>query len=363
MDIGFIGLGLIGGSIAKTIRRVHPDARIIAYNRTASVLNDAVRDGTVDEACWEISGAFSSCDYVFLCTPVVTMLRQLKALKPYLRFGAIVTDVGSTKQGIHQAVHELGMDGCFIGGHPMAGSEKTGYENATDRMIENAWYILTPSDDVPLKKVSEFSAFISSLGALPLIMKASEHDYVTAATSHLPHIVSAALVNTVRELDGPEEYMRTIAAGGFKDITRISSSSPQMWQEICLANEDDLCIVLDRFIRKLTDFRFAIRNGNGEKLLEYFTECKTYRDSFSDDVRAGIRKENRIYLDIADRPGALAEVASVLAKNDISIENIGIVHNRDFEQGVLHIEFYDPEARTKAVKVLKENSYSVYEDK
>ena len=363
MVIGFIGLGLIGGSIAKTARRTHPDITIIAYNRTKSVLDAALADGTIDLAVPEIGEPFRRCDYIFVCVPVVTMHGILEKLKPWISETTILTDVGSTKCDIHEVVRSMGLEKQFIGGHPMAGSEKTGYANATDRMIENAYYILTPGADMPIRQVSAFSAFISSLGALPLVLSAEDHDFITAAISHVPHVISASLVNMVHDLDGPEEYMKQIAAGGFKDITRISSSSPQMWQEICLANEDDLCIVLDRFIRKLTDFRFAIRNGNGEKLLEYFTECKTYRDSFSDDVRAGIRKENRIYLDIADRPGALAEVASVLAKNDISIENIGIVHNRDFEQGVLHIEFYDPEARAKAVKVLKENSYSVYEDK
>ncbi|MDO4620184.1 MAG: prephenate dehydrogenase [Lachnospiraceae bacterium] len=361
MNIGFIGLGLIGGSIAKAVRRVYPDARILAYNRTASVLSDAMRDGTVSEACWEISGAFSECDYIFLCTPVVTMIKELEALKPYLAPGTIVTDVGSTKGGIHQAVEKLGLGNCFIGGHPMAGSEKTGYENATDRMIENAWYILTPGSDVPIERLSAFSEFISSLGALPLIISPNEHDFVTAAISHVPHIVSAALVNMVKSLDGPEEYMRTIAAGGFKDITRISSSSPQMWQEICLANSDNICIVLDQYIRKLTDFRFAVRNGNAEKLMACFAESKEYRDSFSNDSRGPIKKDYRVYVDIADEAGAIAKIAGVLAGENISMKNIGIVHNRSFEQGVLRVEFYEQDAADQAADVLKTRFYKVYE--
>ena len=362
MNIGFIGLGLIGGSIAKTIRRVHPDVKIIAYNRSASVLNDALVDGTIDEACWEISGAFAACDYVFMCTPVVTMIRQMKMLKPYLKFGAVLTDVGSTKGVIHRAVHELGLDDCFIGGHPMAGSEKTGYENATDRMIENAWYILTPGEDVAIERLSAFSEFIASLGALPLIINPDEHDFVTAAISHVPHVVSASLVNMVKDLDGPEEYMRTIAAGGFKDITRISSSSPQMWEEICLSNSENICIVLDRFIRKLTDFRFAIRNENSERLLKYFTECRDYRETFSDEAPGPIKRSWRLYMDIIDEAGAIAEVATVLAEANISIKNIGIVHNRTFEKGVLRVEFYDEAACTSAIDVLRNNHYRVYED-
>ena len=362
MNVGFIGLGLIGGSIAKAIRRVHPDVRILAYNRSASVLNDALVDGTIDEACWEISGAFSSCDYIFLCTPVVTMIRQMKALKPFLKFGAILTDVGSTKGTVHRAARELGLGESFIGGHPMAGSEKTGYENSSDRLLENSWYILTPGENVAIERLSAFSEFIASLGALPLILSPDEHDFVTAAISHVPHVVSASLVNMVKELDGPEEYMRTIAAGGFKDITRISSSSPQMWQEICMANSENICIVLDRFIRKLTDFRFAIRNENPDRLIRYFSECKDYRDSFSEQATGPIKRTFRLYMDIIDEAGAIAEVAAVLAGGGISIRNIGIVHNRTYERGVLRIEFYDEQACADAVVLLRENHYRVYDD-
>ena len=361
MTIGFIGLGLIGGSIAKAIRRVHPEIKLIAYNRTISVVNDALRDGVIDQACFEITSAFDECDVVFLCVPVVTMRAMLKALAPHLKEDAIITDVGSTKTDIHEMVGGLGLDSHFIGGHPMAGSEKTGYANSTDRMIENAWYILTPGSEVPISRISSFSEFISSLGALPLILTAEEHDYMTAAVSHVPHVISASLVNTVKELDGPEEYMRTIAAGGFKDITRISSSSPQMWQEICLANSDNICSVLESFIRKLTDFRFAIRNGSEEKLMKYFSESKEYRDSFANESPGPIKKLFRLYLDIADEAGAIASIASVLAAEKISIRNIGIVHNREFEQGVLRIEFYDEPAMKSAAKLLRKKRYHLYE--
>lgn len=361
MVVGFIGLGLIGGSIAKTIRRVRPDIRIIAYNRTRAVLDQALADRCIDRAVDEIDGTFGTCDYIFLCVPVVTMLDCMKKLKPFLGDHTILTDVGSTKTEIHQTASSLGLDDCFIGGHPMAGSEKTGYQNATDRMIENAWYILTPGQDVPIEKISRFSEFISSLGSLPLVMSYKEHDYVVASVSHLPHVISASLVNTVRDADGPEHYMKTIAAGGFKDITRISSSSPQMWQEICLANADNLCILLDQYIRKLTDFRFNIRNGNAEKLLEYFTACKEYRDSFHADIQGPIKRIYRIYLDLADEAGAIATIAGILAEADISIKNIGIVHNREFEQGVLRVEFYDQVPMDRAISLLKSKDYTVYE--
>ena len=361
MTIGFVGLGLIGGSIAKAVRRVHPDIRLIAWNRTASVLVEAMRDGIIDQQCFEITSSFRECDIIFLCVPVISMRDILTELTGYLKKDAIITDVGSTKCDIHHLASELGLDRHFIGGHPMAGSEKSGYRNSHDRLIENAWYVLTPGSEIPISTLSSFSEFISSLGALPLILTPEEHDYTVAAVSHVPHVISASLVNMVRDLDGPGEYMKTIAAGGFKDITRISSSSPQMWQEICLTNADNICTVLDRYIRSLTDFRFAIRNENGEKLLQYFTECRDYRDNLTDDSSGPIRKNFRLYSDIADETGAIANVAAILADEGISIKNIGIVHNREFEQGVLRIDFYDDLSSKNAARLLESRNYHIYE--
>ncbi len=360
MKVGFIGLGLIGGSIAKTLRRIQPDVEIVAYNRTQSVLQAALDDHCIDTACDAIDQRFSDCDYIFLCVPVVTMLEYLKQLKPIIGKHCILTDVGSTKSDIHKTVNELGLQGNFIGGHPMAGSEKTGYAHASDRLIENAWYVLTPGEDVAIEQISRFSELISSLGALPLVLSYDEHDFVVAAISHLPHVVSASLVNLVKDNDSSDQYMKTLAAGGFKDITRISSSSPQMWQEICLANADNICILLDRYIRKLTDFRFNIRNGNADRLLEYFTECKDYRDSFATASSGPIKRIFRIYLDLADRPGAIATIATTLAVSSISIKNIGIVHNREFEQGVLSVEFYTQDALDGAKEILSKD-YTIYE--
>ncbi|MDO5701746.1 MAG: prephenate dehydrogenase/arogenate dehydrogenase family protein [Lachnospiraceae bacterium] len=362
MKTGIIGLGLMGGSIARSIRRVYPDSRIIAYNRTQEVLNEAMRKGIIDEAAWDITAAFGDCDYIFLCVPVITMRSFLKKLKGVIGFNTIITDVGSTKKGIHECVKELGLSRTYIGGHPMAGSEKIGYMNSSDSLFENAWYILTPGEEVPIETVSAFSEFIRSLGALPLILSDEEHDYITAAISHVPHVISASLVNAVHELDSEKGYMRAIAAGGFKDLTRISSSSPQIWQEICLANSENICTVLETFIRKLVDFRFAIRNEDSNKLLKYFTDSRNFRESFTDEAVGPFKKYYRLYVDVKDEAGAIAGIAAVLADEKISMRNIGIINNRDFEKGVLKIEFYDEETLLRAEKALDARKYRVYRD-
>ncbi len=361
MKFGFIGLGLIGGSIAKTIRRIMPEAEIVAYNRTASVSEKAEKEGVITRTARNVDESFAGCDYIFLCVPVITMLSYIEQLKPFLTGNTILTDVGSTKGDIHSAVASMDISDHFIGGHPMAGSEKTGFDNATDRMIENAYYILTPGEGVSVSAVGAFSELISRLGALPLILTSEEHDYVTGAISHLPHVISASLVNLVHELDGPEKHMKSIAAGGFKDITRISSSSPTMWQEICLANGENICILLDKYIRKLIDFRFVIRNGDAERLYDFFSECKDYRDSFTNESPGPIKKVYRFYLDLEDEAGAIARIAAILAEAGISIRNIGIEHNREFEAGVLRVEFYSEAQMKTAAALLKQKQYTLYE--
>ena len=144
--------------------------------------------------------------------------------------------MGSVKTSIHEEVITLGMEENFIGGHPMAGSEKSGFASSRAHLIENAYYILTPSEKVSEDKIERYRKFIESLKAIPVILDYREHDSITGTISHLPHIIAATLVNYVKDHDTADELMKALAAGGFKDITRIASSSPVMWQQICLKN-------------------------------------------------------------------------------------------------------------------------------
>ena len=169
--IGFIGLGLIGGSIAKAIKKFHPDYQILAYNRTRETLEDAIFDGIVDIACDEKDSKFALCDYIFLCATVDYNIECLKWLKGLIRPGCILTDVGSVKGEIHREITNLSMASYFIGGHPMAGSEKTGYSYSSDHLIENAYYILTPSEEAGLDKIGRYTELVSSIGALPIDRK------------------------------------------------------------------------------------------------------------------------------------------------------------------------------------------------
>ena len=214
--IGFIGLGLIGGSIAKTIRRIHPDINLIAYDTDKESLSLAVKEHTIDEACDGLTESFASCRYIFLCAPVQKNEDFLEILSSYANSNCTITDVGSVKTAIHQEIANTSLAPYFIGGHPMAGSEKSGYRHATAYLFENVYYIITPSAETAPGAVDGFKEFIQSLGALPIVLDYQEHDFITAAVSHLPHILASSLVNLVERLDNEKELMKQVANAGLK---------------------------------------------------------------------------------------------------------------------------------------------------
>lgn len=359
--IGFIGLGLIGGSIAKTIHRIYPEITLIAYDLDSDALSLALEEQVISRGYAQFSDDFTDCSYLFLCAPVQKNAGYLAKLASFVGKSCIITDVGSVKTSIHQAIEKTCLAPCFIGGHPMTGSEKSGYRHATPYLLENAYYILTPTSEVEPKLVAEFQDFIGSLGAIPMVLDYREHDYATAAISHLPHILASSLVNLVKDSDNDRELMKRIAAGGFKDITRIASSSPVMWQEICLTNQEQILKLIDAFIASLERTREDIRLGRSTKIFDFFQSAKDYRDSINITNSGPLPKIYEIYCDMIDEAGGIAALATILSDNHISIKNIGIIHNREFQEGVLHIEFYDEEALLRAIELLREYHYSIYE--
>lgn len=360
LTCGFIGLGLIGGSIAKAIRNKISDAYLIAYDVNEASLALACEEKVIDRSLSSINEEFNKCDYIFLCAPVSNNDDNLTILKNYITENTILTDVGSVKTGIHNQIEALGLTDYFIGGHPMTGSERFGYPNSKATLLENAYYILTPSKTVSQNKITSYQTLVASIGAIPLVLTCEEHDYVTAAISHLPHVIAASLVNLVKASDSKEGIMKMIAAGGFKDITRIASSSPVMWQQICLSNTDNIVALLQNYIDSLKDMLENIRDKNQDTIYNFFNSARSYRESFIDASSGPLKTEYVITVDIEDKPGSIAAIASLLAMHSVSIKNIGINHNRELAEGALRIEFYDKEATCQAIEIMKKHGYSIH---
>lgn len=356
---GFIGLGLIGGSMAKALKSGNKNLKIVAYDVNMETLEMARADDIADEICSSIDEHFLACDYIFLCAPVQINIDNVAKIKQFLNKDAVLTDIGSVKTQIHEHIHELGLDSQFIGGHPMAGTERIGYINSKPIILENAYYILTKTPEISEDKVNKFYDLVKSMGAIPLVMDHRQHDYIVAAISHVPHVISASLVNLVRNSDSENGLMKLTAAGGFKDITRISSSSPVMWQQICLTNTENISKLLGNYIDSLIKIKEQIDSKEADSIIRFFKDAREYRESFIDSSGGPIKKIYNIHIDIADQPGVLATVATLLAVHNINIKNIGIMHNREYQSGSLQIEFNDEHDQLESIALLKSHGYTV----
>lgn len=358
--IGFIGLGLIGGAIAKAVSQVYPKVEIYAHASHEKTLQEAYDAGVIKNRTFMEIGEFGGMDVLFLCCPVRTNVDYLKELMPDLNKECLITDVGSVKGEIQLEVKRLGLSSQFIGGHPMTGSEKTGFANSSAALLENAYYILTKNDDIDPARVKEFSEFIRSLSAIPLTLTSEDHDFATAAISHLPHVMSAALVNMVNG-NNKDDVLRTIAAGGFRDVTRIAASSPVMWRDICLENRVSILELLSLYADELADFAAAIEDSDGDALYEMFSHAKDFRDSITIKSHGLLPRVFEFYCDLDDEVGGIAKVATLLAENNISIKNIGIVHNREYQEGALHVEMYDSDSLSHATELLSAVGYTIHQ--
>ena len=358
-QFGFIGLGLIGGSIAKSIRKYIPDACIGAYDSAGENLHMAKADGVLDVAMDTIDERFRDYTMIFLCTPIDLAEESLRKLKPFLRDDCVITDVGSTKAGIHRIAASLGLNEHFIGGHPMAGLEKSGYLNASDLLLENAFYMVTPSYPLNQRNIDRVLAITKTIRTIPYVIDAREHDKVVAGISHLPHIAASSLVNVIRKEDGENHLMHRAAAGGFKDITRIASSAPGMWSQICRQNKAPILAMLERYIEELSAMAEDIRLDRYDAVYDTLDVAGKYRNTFSDLSIGFMQSRKSISVHVADKPGTISVVVAILAASGVSIANLGINHNRETGEGVLGISFYDTDSCTLAADLLRQFNYRV----
>ena len=360
IQFGFIGLGLIGGSIARALREIEPSCRIVAYSRKPVLSDDirsAINANVLDQAVFTVE-ELKDCNYIFLCAPVDSNISYLPKLKDIISDDTVITDVGSVKSGIHAAVKTTGLSANFIGGHPMTGSERTGFANSNSLLLENAYYAITLTEDCPKERVESFLSLVKRMKSIPVLLSPEEHDDAVAAISHVPHLIAAQLVNLVRTSEDTET-MRLLAAGGFKDITRIASSSPSLWESILSANSAFVLPVLRRYISLLSDAEGALSSNNKDEIRSLFFEAGEFRNSLQE--RKGVLPEAFVlHADLRDEAGAIATFATILASHGISMKNIGIVHNRDYEQGALRIEFYDRDSLDRAFTLLSDNRFTVY---
>ena len=280
--LSIIGVGLIGGSLARALRRKHGCGRIIGFGRDLENLKKAVALKVIDEYSLTVASAVKEADMVVLATPLATTETLLRTMRGYLRDDVIITDVGSVKASVVEAARAT-LDKLmprFVPGHPIAGKEQSGVEASSADLFEAHRVILTPLPETAVNALDTVTRMWELCGAEVVQLDVEHHDEILAATSHLPHLLAYALVDCLAGMRERDEIFR-FAAGGFADFTRIASSHPQMWHDICFANRKQLLRVLDNFGSHLDNIRQAIESGDSDALLQIFTHAKETRDRFT----------------------------------------------------------------------------------
>ncbi len=276
-----IGVGLIGGSLARALRDAGFCRQVVGAGRNPQHLQTAVDLGVIDRYETDLGMAVAGADMVLVAVPLGAMATVFSAIKGHLAEGAVVTDAGSAKGGVIEAVTQAfnGLPPSFVPGHPIAGTEQSGVEASFAGLYKERRVILTPLPETDSHAIDRVRDMWEAAGAHVVIMDPVHHDAVLAATSHLPHVLAYTLVETLARL-GDDGEVFDYAAGGFRDFTRIASSDPVMWRDICLANGDAIQLMIEHFVAALQGLTIAIQKRDGQQLLELFTSAKAARDRY-----------------------------------------------------------------------------------
>jgi prephenate dehydrogenase len=361
--IAILGVGLIGGSLAKCWK-AQQAYRLIGYSPNPASIHKYLQLGVVDEAYTELSEAVAQADFIFVCAPVGKIPDYLAELSRMpLKPGCVVTDVGSTKSRIMIRAAELNWgEAVFIGGHPMAGSERSGVEAANEGLFENAIYVVTPPEQCPPSQLDALYELLSHTRAQIVTLDAETHDRVVGAISHLPHLIAVALVNQVAGYDQDERALyRTLAAGGFRDLTRIASSDPIVWRDILLQNQPVMLDLMNDWIGQMEIWREDIRHADGGAIQSSFDSSNRYRKKVPERKRGLLYSLHECYVDLPDRPGAIGQLATLLGQKEINLRNLHVNEQRADVPGVLRLSFKTALDLERAILVMQTENYVVHE--
>jgi prephenate dehydrogenase len=358
------GLGLIGGSIAKSIV-LSADNHVIGYDVSEEVMNYALENGIINEAATEFQKDAVRADFIILAAPITQTIYLLKELNG-LTFNkkVIVSDVSSVKSNVMRIADTLtNKHITFIGGHPMAGSHKKGIQAARGHLFENAIYVLTPSIYANSEDTYLLQNLLVNTKSKFVILNQTEHDEMTGVVSHFPHLIASSLVHQARKWNDMHSFLPNLAAGGFRDITRIASSNPTMWQDIFYHNRYKMSHLLEEWIKEMHYLKNLLDDNNKDEMITYLNEAKQFRDGLGVSDKGAIPSFYDIYVDIRDQAGALATVTQLLASYRISINNIQILEIREGINGALRLSFSSEEAQKKSDQVLQANGYETMIEK
>ncbi len=338
-----VGTGLIGGSIGLALRE--RGWWVVGTDQDEAVAAEALKRGALDEL-----GPPDDADIAFVATPVGST--AVEARKALAAGSGLVTDVGSVKVPIVSAV----ADRRFVGGHPMAGSEQEGVAGARADLFQNAVWVLTPTDETDDDSLVKIRSVVASLGADVVSLAPDRHDALVAVVSHVPHLTAATLMALADERSEEHQVMLRLAAGGFRDMTRIASGHPGIWPDICDENSEAICSVLDRFIAALAEVRSLVADGNRAGLLELLEQARSARAHLPYGLDRDVLL-SEVRVPVFDRPGELARITSLTTEVGVNIYDLEIAHSVEGGQGVA-ILVVNSEAAGGLLEALRKQGYA-----
>jgi prephenate dehydrogenase len=358
MRVALLGTGLIGGSIGLALRRLPDVDDVIAFDADPAVAQRAVQRGAATATADTPEQAVSGAEFIFIATPVRTIPELAKRASTQVKAGAVITDVGSTKSRVVLEVEKsLPHGSTFIGGHPMAGTENDGIDAAEARLFEGSWWILTPTERVEASAYRSLHVLLGRLGAQVMALDPARHDELMAVISHLPHLTATTLMNLAGERGKEHAGLLSLAAGGFRDVTRVAASNPDIWLDICEENAEAIGAVIETFAGRLLELGKLVRSGDRSELRERFLSARQARRDLPGKRVSGELVE--LHVPIPDRPGVLAEVTTTVGNLGVNIEDLQISHAEEGGRGMLRLLVVGADEARKVVAALTTYGYDV----
>ncbi|WP_408956521.1 prephenate dehydrogenase/arogenate dehydrogenase family protein [Natroniella sp. ANB-PHB2] len=358
--IAVVGVGLIGSSLGLAFQDLEQVEEVVGIDQNSSHLQQALEMGVINSTA-SLKEGVQGVDLVIVATPVGTIVDLIEEITLHVDQETLITDVGSTKSSLVEQleVTVAAKEQIYIAGHPMTGSEVVGPSGADKYLFENAIYVLTETEQTDQTALTALKALLEKLGAQVLVLDPKRHDQIVALTSHLPHIVAVNLMQVIDQFAQSDGLITSLTAGGFRDTTRIAAGDPTMWKDIFLYNQVEVLKVVEAFEDKLAQLKELIIKQAEEELLEQLTQARESRLQLPMKKKGLLPTNYELIITLKDEPNAIGQVASLLGKEGINIQDIEVLKVRE-DGGTLRLSLSQEEEQIKACTLLQEAGYKVF---
>ncbi len=358
LNIAILGLGLMGGSLGLAL--VRAGYRVSGWDQNPEIIDEAYQTGAINQASKDLKDVVCQASVVFIATPVDSIVATIQKCLPYVRPGTIFSDLGSIKKNILEAVFQfLPSFQHFVAGHPMTGSEQHGLSAADPFLFQNAAYLIIEDPRTSSKAADLIVELVESVGAQIIKLTADEHDRIVATVSHLPHLIAATLAKTAGDAEKVFPGTLGLAAGGFRDTTRIALGSPEVWRGIIHGNLEQVLKAIEAFQEELILLKEVLTTGEPSQLEHFLIQARETRMQIPAKNKGFLSLLHEMVVTIEDRPGTIVNVLRFLADAGLNIKDIEILRVREGTGGTLRLALESDEAVNRGVKVLETHGFMV----